>query len=411
MDAPAAACPDVAIVGGGMAGAALALLLVQRLPSSQVLLVEQQPFPTAAGDTLALPSFDARATALACSSQQILQALGLWEPLAAVAEPIRAVHVSERQRPAGLLMQAGDLALPALGFVVENRQLGHVLLQAVQAEPRIQLANPASVAHLRLHPDAVELAVQGAGPGTVRARLAVLADGTHSGLRQQLGIAADSEPYGQCALIANIVTQLPHRGVAYERFTDAGPMALLPLADHGVAAAPEHRAALVWTVPESEADALLALPDEAFLAQAQARFGERAGQWLRVGTRHTYPLALVQAREQVRSRIVLLGNAAHSLHPVAGQGFNLILRDCEALADTLAEAVAAGRDPGHLAVLQAYVQRQAWDQQKTVGLSDALPRLFSNREPARAVARLAGMVGLDFLPGLRDWFAREATGL
>jgi ubiquinone biosynthesis UbiH/UbiF/VisC/COQ6 family hydroxylase len=243
------------------------------------------------------------------------------------------------------------------------------------------------------------------------AKLVVIADGMQSALRQQLGIASDCSPYDQHALVANLVTELPHHGVAYERFTEQGPIALLPLPAHEQGDQKQHRAALIWTLPDNAVNDVMQLPDAGFLAKVQQRLGNRCGRLSAVGSRHCYPLSLVQAREQVRSRVVLMGSAAHHLHPVAGQGFNLIMRDCLALAETLQSATAIDGDIGDIAVLQQYVAMQRWDQQKTVAASDWLPRIFSNREKAQMTLRATALLGLDFLPGAREWFAREATGL
>ena len=251
------------------------------------------------------------------------------------------------------------------------------------------------------------LAVSGDRPFFLDAKLVVIADGAQSVLRQQLGISADNIPYDQHALVANLVLELPHHGVAYERFTEMGPVALLPLQDHGK----DHRAALIWTLPDSEVDEVMQLPSAEFLVRVQQRIGKRCGKLLSVGARHCYPLALIQAREQVRSRVVLMGSAAHHLHPVAGQGFNLIMRDCLALVETLKSVVMRDGDVGDIAALQQYVGRQQWDQQKTVAASDWLPRLFSNRDRPQMLLRGAALLGLDFLPGVREWFAREATGV
>lgn len=395
---------DIAIVGGGMAGAGLALLLTHHLPSLSVTLIEQHPLQPASDEQLAVPSFDARSTALSGSTQQILALLGLWDRLVAHTAPILQVHVSERGRTAGMLMRAKETGLPTLGHVIENRLLGNVLLQAVLQQPRIRTISPAQVAKISLSAEAAHLTI---GDRQLAAGLLVIADGAGSALRQQLGIATDNLPYDQHALVTNVVTALPHNGIAYERFTDTGPVALLPLPDYEG----RHRAALVWTVPDSDIDDLMALPEQDFLARVQGRFGGRCGRLLAAGTRHSYPLALVQAREQVRSRVVLVGSAAHHLHPVAGQGFNLILRDCLALAETLMPVVARGGDIGDIAVLQQYLARQQWDQQKTVTASDWLPRLFSNRDRPQMLLRHVALLGLDFLPGAREWFAREATGL
>lgn len=400
---------DIAIVGGGMAGAALALLLARQLPSLSVMLLEQHPLLVSSAEQLSLPSFDARSTALSFSTQKILADMGLWNVLAAFAQPILQVHVSERKQPLGMLMRAEETGLPALGFVLENRALGSVLLQAVQQQAAIKVCDRVQVKKIAPQAESVSLLLQDAegAEKAIAARLVIVADGAQSALRQQLGIAVDEQPYDQHALVANVVTELPHASVAYERFTEHGPVALLPLTDCDH----HHRAALIWTLPDSEIDAVMQLPEAEFLQRVQTQLGNRCGKLLSVGARHGYPLSLLQAREQVRSRIVLLGSAAHHLHPVAGQGFNLIMRDCLALVETLANAISTNKDFASLAVLQNYVKQQQWDQQKTVSASDWLPKLFSNQFLPHKVLRSAVLLGLDFLPGVRERFAREATGL
>ncbi len=398
---------DIAIVGGGMAGAGLALLLAQKIPELSIALIEQHPLQVATAEQLAIPSFDARSTALSCSTQKILESLAVWQQLENQAEPILQVHVSERSRPLGMLMRADDTELPALGYVIENRLLGNVLLEKVLSQQEyIRTLNPAHVEKITLSENSATLAIKADENILLNAKLVVVADGAQSTLRQQLGITSDNTPYDQHALVANVVTELPHDGVAYERFTETGPIALLPLPDKQ-----KNRAALIWTLPDNEIDEVMQLPESEFLLRAQKNIGGRCGKLLAVGARYCYPLSLVQAREQVRSRVVLVGSAAHHLHPVAGQGFNLIMRDCLALVETLKSVVIRGGDIGDLAVLQQYLGKQQWDQQKTVVASDWLPRLFSNRDRPQILLRSAALMGLDFLPGLREWFAREATGL
>lgn len=230
--------------------------------------------------------------------------------------------------------------------------------------------------------------------------LAVLADGGRSGLREQLGVGVRNRPYDQSALIANITPSEAHNGMAFERFTDEGPMALLPL--------PENRCALVWTRQGMDAQRLAALDERSFLSELQNVFGYRLGTLKQVGARHLYPLALVEAEEQVRPHLAILGNAAHSLHPIAGQGFNLSLRDAQALADALLESDST---PGDFAVLQAYRERQRMDQALTVGFSDQVTRLFSSDLPLVSLGRNLGLLGLDLLPPAKRWFARQAMGL
>ncbi|HHJ4328457.1 TPA: FAD-dependent monooxygenase, partial [Klebsiella pneumoniae] len=236
--------------------------------------------------------------------------------------------------------------------------------------------------------------------GSLECDLAVLADGGRSGLREQLGIAVRQHDYRQSALLANISPARAHAGEAFERFTSDGPLALLPMADN--------RCTLIWSRAPDDAERLAALPDADFLAELQAAFGYRLGALQRVGSRQLYPLARIEACEQVRAHLVLLGNAAHSLHPVAGQGFNLSLRDARSLADGLLESPAA---PGALATLLAYQARQQQDQALTVGLSDRLPLLFGRGERWLTAARGLGLLALDLLPPARHGFARQAMGL
>lgn len=399
---------DVAIIGGGMAGAGLALLIAKLLPECSIALIEQHAMHIASSEQLAVPSFDARSTALSCSTQKILAMLGVWQPIATQAESILNVHVSERSRPLGMLMQSDDTALPALGYVIENRLLGNVLLKAVLDQKKcIHTMSPALVENITFSADCATLTIQSDHQYFLHAKLVIVADGAQSAIRQKLGISSDTTPYDQHALIANLATELPHQGVAYERFTETGPIALLPLPQHGA----QHRAALIWTLPDHEINDVMQLSAADFLQRIQQYIGGRCGKLLSVGERHCYPLSLIQAREQVRSRVALMGSAAHHLHPVAGQGFNLIMRDCLALVETLKHAVDSDNDIGDIAILQQYINKQRWDQQKTVTASDWLPRLFSNRDRPRILLRGAALLGLDFLPGLREKFTREATGL
>ena len=242
---------------------------------------------------------------------------------------------------------------------------------------------------------------------TVDAALVVLADGGKSTVSEQLGISSSLTPYGQHALIANVAFSDPHRHIAYERFTESGPLAVLPLAEQEG----EHRGALIWTLADEEAAAVAALPERQFLEKLQERFGYRLGRFEKVGSRSLYPLTLSVAREQVRPGLVLLGNVAHSLHPVAGQGLNLALRDAQVLAELLAHALAQGRNPGDMEVLQSYVKQQARDQQATIGFSDYMTRLFSSSHPALVWARKFGLFSIDMIPTFKRGFARQAMGL
>jgi len=385
---------QLAIIGGGLVGASLALALQEgaRQRGWRIVLIEA----FAPGNSYQ-PSYDARSSALSYGTRQIYERLGLWPALSARAEPIRQIHVSDRGRFGATRLSAESEGVPALGYVVENAWLGQCLWQALDAEV-VEWRCPAEVTALQALDDGYRLTLNDGSQ--LDCDLAVLADGGRSGLREQLGIAVKTTPYGQSALIANISTAEAHQGQAFERFTDDGPMALLPLS--------ENRSALVWTRQGDDAQRLAELPDREFLAELQQVFGYRLGALTQVGARHLYPLSLIEASEQVRPHLVVLGNAAHSLHPIAGQGYNLSLRDTLALAEALLDSPAT---PGDFAVLQDYLRRQRLDQQLTVGFSDQVTRLFSTAQPLLVAGRNLGLLGLDLLPPAKHWFARQAMGL
>ena len=395
----------VVIAGGGMVGVSLALALARTPVAGAVLLVESFPLPEPGPDfgRPYSPSFDARSTALSYSSCLIYREWGLWEAIAARAQPIASVHVSEQGRFGSTLMRAADYQWPALGYVVENAWLGNSLLCALQ-DAGVDTRSPARVVSARTAGDEVELDFDNGD--RCSAELLVVADGAASGLREALGIHHREDSYDQQAIIANIGHRSDHGGRAFERFTARGPLAMLPLLPEG-----GYRSALVWTLPPDAAADVVALSDQAFLARLQREFGYRLGRLEKVGERHAYPLSLVQAEEQVRSGIVVMGNAAHALHPVAGQGFNLALRDVARLALEISRAVSAGRSPGALAVLQAYRDAQAADQSKTTAFSDRLPGLFMHRDPALSALRDLGLFALDLAPGLKREFVRQTAGL
>ena len=385
---------NLAIVGGGLVGASLALSLQAGAKARGWKIVLIEPF--APGDTYQ-PSYDARSSALSFGARQIYERLGLWQDIARRAEPIRQILVSDRGRFGAARLSAIEEGVPALGYVAENAWLGQCLWRGLD-EDVVSWRVPAEVKHMQALADGYRLTLD--DETELECDLAVLADGGRSSLREQLGIGVRQRPYNQSALIANITPSEAHCGQAFERFTDEGPMALLPL--------PENRCALVWTRTGKDVERLAALDDRAFLSELQNVFGYRLGTWRQVGARHVYPLNLIEAEEQVRSHLVVLGNAAHSLHPIAGQGFNLSLRDAHALAEAL---LASDKLPGDLPTLLAYRERQRLDQQLTVGFSDQVTRLFGSTQPLVATGRNLGLLGLDLLPGAKRWFARQAMGL
>lgn len=389
---------DISIIGGGMVGATLALLLADTLPERNVVLLEARPFRP--GD-LDLPSFDARSTALSPTSVHALKRLNVWQSLAEFMTPIERIRVSDAGFPGLLQLTMADNGDEPLGFVVENRGLGGALADALALRANLSVQAPAMVDRLVPRTGGTDVVLT---DGTVlTCELAIVADGADSPLRRQLGIAESEMDYSQFALVTNIAHDKPHAGVAHERFADEGPMALLPLGG------PSGRhSALVLTCDEFRREELASWPDEFLLAFVQKGFGYRRGRFTQVATRHFYPLTLRWAREQARSGVVLMGNAAHYLHPLAGQGFNLSMRDCLRLAEILVRAEAGFL--GDLALLQAYERAQHSDQWRTIGLSHGFSRLFARRDPVSGMVRSAGLLGLEFSGVLRHRFIDLMAG-
>ncbi len=399
---------DVVIAGGGMVGASFALALDTLSNGAlRIALVEGFPIPPDTSTELR-PSFDARATALAHGSRVILERLGLWQALAAQATAITDIHVSERGSAGSAGLSANERGWPALGHVVANAHLGQSLFAALGLRHAITVINPATVTDVQPGRELATVTIEQNGERqTLDARLVVIADGADSNLRRQLGIETSVRDYHRQAIIANVGCERPHDGRAYERFTDWGPMALLPLTngDDG-----RPRMALVWTMAAERAADLCEASDGLFLNTLQQRFGHRQGRFVRVGSRHRYDLRLVQAQEQVRRQIVLAGNAAHSLHPVAGQGFNLALRDLLRLAEVIAEAATRQEQIGELTVLQRYLDRQSTDQWRTTLLSDRLPALFDSARGPLPLLRRLGLLALDLNPALKRVFVDHTAG-
>ncbi|MDY6890019.1 MAG: 2-octaprenyl-6-methoxyphenyl hydroxylase [Pseudomonadota bacterium] len=402
---------DLVIIGAGMVGASLACAL---LPTAEALglkmaLVEAHPLPPA-GEPVFTPSYDNRSTALARGVRTLYERMGLWSSLRTHLTPIETIHVSERGRFGVTRLRAEEEGVSALGYVVENHWLGQVLNSQLQRHvgAPLQLIAPAEVTGLEPHSGGHRLRLRRGGQEhTLNASLVVVADGGRSSLRERLGISYSVQPYAQHALVANVSLDRPHGNIAYERFGENGPLALLP----GESIAGHNRCALVWTLADAELDGVLALDDAAFLARLQATFGYRAGRFVAVGERYHYPLKLVLAQEQVRAGLVVLGNAAHALHPVAGQGYNLALRGALALAELIIQRKRAGLALGELAALQGFVEQRRADQFRTIQFSDRTLKLFTRPDPLLRVLRGGGLQLLELCPPAKHLLARAAMGL
>ena len=388
---------DLAIVGGGLAGASLAAAL-RDLPLSVALIEAHAP------DSSAQPSFDERTTALGNASRRIFEALGLWRHLAPEAARITSIHVSDAGRFGFARLDAREFGHEALGYVVPNRVLGRELWASLAGAQRIAAFMPARLRSLQVSEAHAELEVEQDGRlQSLRARLVVAADGAQSAVRKAAGLGATFDDYGQVAVVAALRTDLRNDGVAYERFTHAGPMALLPICGGG-----ECWRTLVWAAAPADAERLTGLADDQFMREWQSAFGWRAGRAVALGTRGRYPLALTRSSGSVAPRIVLLGNAAQSLHPVAGQGFNLALRDVATLAEMLAGA--RGVDIGARDWLAGFETARGSDRDGVVDFTDTLVRVFGSRNPAVQAARDAGLLLFDLLPPAKRALSRVSLG-
>ena len=385
---------DVAIVGGGLVGASLALGLGGS--GVRVLLVE-----SIAPGSAAQPSFDERTTALGNASRRIFQGLGIWDEVSGDAAPIRAIHVSDAGRFGFARLKATEHGIDAFGYVVPNRVIGAALWRHLEAASGVEIRVPAGIEDLEITMErAYFKVVTASGARAVAsASLLVAADGAHSTVRAAAGIEAGVEDYDQVAITAAVMGDRAHDGTAYERFTQSGPIAVLPLRGGGYGT--------IWSCsPQSSAE-LLALEDDAYLAELQSRFGWRAGKFQRIGRRASYPLKLTRAATTVARRTVLIGNAAQALHPIAGQGFNLGLRDAALLAEVIAGAAG---DVGSAELLRKFADWRAADRGGVVRFTDGLVRLFGSRMPGISLLRNLGLLAFDLSPPAKRALARVSLG-
>jgi 2-octaprenyl-6-methoxyphenol hydroxylase len=388
---------DVAIIGGGLVGASLACALAPL--GLKVALIEAVAFRSASQ-----PSYDDRTLAMSASSCKILDGLGIWSGLEN-ATPIREVHVRELGRPGCVVMNPSELGLDRFGHVVEARVFGAAITRKIPRLENLSFLCPASVTSISIDEDAATVEFTGeTGQEQIRASLLVAADGANSFIRESLGIEAEKHDYRQTAVICNITPERDHRGRAFECFTPTGPFAVMPHVDG--------RCGLIWCVPTGQSELMMELPEDEFLRQAHRRFGDRLGKFMKMGRRSSYPLRLVRAQEDVRPRVVILGNAAHAIHPIGAQGFNLGLRDVAALAELLADERKKGSaaDFGSMDLLSRYSEWRKQDQCGTIAYSDGLARIFSNPTGLAATARTAGLLAHALIPSLRRQLAVRAMG-
>jgi 2-octaprenyl-6-methoxyphenol hydroxylase len=388
---------DLIIVGGGMVGASLACALSKQ--SLRIAIIEAVPYQDKKRS-----SYDDRAIALSFGSRRIFDGLGIWQSFAKHTTAINRIHVSDQGRFGFARLDNRQEGVDALGYVITARNLGKALIHQLDQIENLTLLTPANLTELKLGSDhATAIITRDGKTETITAKLIVAADGGNSTVRQLLDIHTTDHDYNQTAIIANITPELAHQNVAYERFTKHGPLALLPMEDN--------RCALVWTHDPNESKRLLELSDEEFLNELQPCFGQRLGRFLKAGKRSAYPLKLVKTQEQVRDRLALIGNAAHTLHPIAGQGFNLGLRDVATLAQIISDASQQNCDMGELDVLQQYANWRTRDHRQVIGFTNTLVNTFSNQFPPLALARNLGLVATDIIPPLKHTIAKHSMGL
>jgi 2-octaprenyl-6-methoxyphenol hydroxylase len=390
---------DVLIVGGGLNGPVLALALARA--GLSVTVVDALPLKA-----LRATGFDGRAYALALASQRMLAALDLWDAVSGDAQPINGIRASDGRAGEGaspffLAFDAAEIEEGPMGYMLEDRFLRRALLDAMKAEDRISHVAGRTVTAQQVDPQGVTITLSDGK--TLRARLLVGADGRRSGTAERAGITRTGWGYGQTALVAAIDHALPHGGIAHQFFMPPGPLAILPL--------PGNRSSIVWSESDAQAQAIMALDDAGFLDVLRPRFGSFLGEISLAGQRFTYPLNLTLANSFVAERLALVGDAAHGVHPIAGQGLNLGLRDVGALAECLVEAARRGEDIASPLVLARYQQWRRFDTATLAVATDAFNRLFSNDNPLLRLGRDLGMAAVGAVPGLRRRFIREAAGL
>lgn len=385
---------ELLVVGGGLAGLTLAVACAG-VGLGVALVDREDPARMTAA------AFDGRTTALAYGSRQMLQSLGLWDALAGEAEAIREIRVADNASPLFLHYDHRTIGAHPLGFIIENRVLRRVLLARAESLPTLRLVAPRTVMEVRYDASGATAVLDDGS--SLRAALVAACDGRHSPLRTAAGIGVLAWAYPQTAIVCTLRHAEPHRGIAVEHFLPAGPFAILPMTGN--------RSSIVWTERTEHVPSLLARAEDAFLAELARRFGDHLGALALEGPRWSYPLEFLHARRYTAPRLALLGEAAHVIHPIAGQGFNLGLRDVAVLAELVIDARRLGLDIGEGRVLERYAHARRADALLLGAVTDGLNRLFSNRLPPLARARDLGLAAVDRLPPLKRLFMRHAMGL
>jgi 2-octaprenyl-6-methoxyphenol hydroxylase len=386
---------ELLIAGGGLTGLLLAVACAGA--GLTVAVVDRQDPATSLGE-----SFDGRTSAIAYGSHQVLDGIGLWPGVAADAEPILEIRIADDQSPLFLHYDHRELGTGTpLGYIVENRVLRRALIERVRSIPNLVFLAPLSVLSVSGSPLAATALLSDGRE--IRARLVAAADGQQSPLRRAAGIRTLEQRYGQTGIVTTVRHQHPHRGVAVEHFLPAGPFAILPMTDN--------RSSIVWTERAELAPRLINLSDVAFADELAARFGDFLGTIEPIGPRWAYPLAVLLAEKYVAPRLALVGESAHMIHPIAGQGLNLGVRDVAVLAELVIDARRLGLDIGDEALLVQYQRWRRFDCLAMAAVTDGLNRLFSNALQPLQLARDIGLAAVHRLPPLKRLLMRDAMGL
>jgi 2-octaprenyl-6-methoxyphenol hydroxylase len=390
---------ELAIVGGNLSG--LSLGIACAAAGIEVAVIDRED-PAKFRDA----AFDGRTTAIAYGSQQVLQGIGVWEKLAPYAEPIREIRVVDGDSPLFLHYDRDEVGAAALGYIVENRLLRAALQERAESLPHLTLHAPNAVETVDFDDARAHLTL--ADGQRLSTALVVGADGRESPMRKAAGIKTRRKSYHQIAIVCTVRHEEPHDGIAVEHFRTAGPFAILPMLTSETGA---NRSSIVWTEDEHTAPAMLALDQASFTQQLAERFGDFLGTLEVEGGRWSYPLMLIQAERYAATRLALVGDAAHVIHPIAGQGWNLGVRDIAALAELLVDAHRLGLDLGSSGLLRRYERWRRFDSMTLTAVTDGLNRLFANELPPLKIARDLGLAAVNRAPGLKRFFMRHAMGV
>ncbi|SET82574.1 2-octaprenyl-6-methoxyphenyl hydroxylase [Thalassotalea agarivorans] len=386
---------DIVIAGGGLSGLLLARSLITSSPSLSIAVVESQSISFKQAN-----QFDQRVLALSHHSAKYLEKIGVWPACQAHATAINHIHISDRGNYGKARIDACDHNVEALGYVIAMADLGKALQDSVNNADNICWYSPDSIVAFEQHQQHVDITLDSGS--NLQAKLLLACDGGQSKIRQSLSIDTIESEYAQSAIVCNLEMEKAHLGKAYERFTSHGPIAMLPLK--------QTNTSLVWTTTPEQALALINADTQEFTKQLEKAFGYWLGSVVKVGERGSFPLSLVQAKQNISHRIALIGNASHTIHPIAGQGFNLGLRDVELMATLVQQAIVQQQDIGQLALLSQYQQQRLSDQQAIISLTDSLVTLFSNDHAPLVAGRNIALKVLNYVSPLKQAFVNKTMG-